>query len=502
MQSNSQTATTEAANMKAGIPNPNSTEKNLTDSEKYSKRQIQKAKDIFTLQCKAFNQHPYPSEDLRKQQLVALKKALLKHKDKLAKAISADFGCRSVDESLLADIMPTVMNIDHCIKHLRTWMSSEKRSVSLLFQPAKARLMYQPLGVVGIMAPWNYPVYLSLGPLAAAIAAGNRAMIKPSEFCPYSNRVLNEIIEDAFSKDEVCMIEGDAEVANQFTQLPFDHLLFTGSTPVGKKVMSAAANNLTPVTLELGGKSPALIAPDVSVDFAVERMLYGKCLNAGQTCVAPDYVLCPEEKVDALVEELKSGFNQLYPDINNGDYSSIINDAQYERLQNWLDDAREKGAEIISVTESGNKHPRSMPLQIVLKANSSMTLMQQEIFGPILPIISYQNLSQAIDIIQSQPRPLALYLFTFDQKTEQQVLYATHAGGVCVNDTVSHVAQDDLPFGGVGPSGMGSYHAKEGFLTFSKAKAIFKRGRINSAKNAFPPYGKLIHQLIYRWFLS
>ncbi|MCW8878676.1 MAG: coniferyl aldehyde dehydrogenase [Kangiellaceae bacterium] len=502
MQSNSQTVSNEAENMKAGVSISEPVEANLTDSEKYSKRQIQKAKDIFELQSKAFNRQPYPQEDLRKQQLIALKKALLKHKDKLAKAISADFGCRSVDESLLADIMPTVMNIDHCIKHLRHWMKPEKRSISLLFQPAKARLMYQPLGVVGIMAPWNYPVYLSLGPLAAAIAAGNRAMIKPSEYCPYSNRILNEIIQDAFSKDEVSMIEGDAEVANHFTQLPFDHLLFTGSTPVGKKVMAAAARNLTPVTLELGGKSPALIAPDVKMNFAVERMLYGKCLNAGQTCVAPDYVLCPEENIQELVSELKSAFNQLYPQIDNGDYSSIINDAQYQRLQEWLDDAKQKGAEIISMAEAGNTHPRSMPLQIVLNANSSMTLMQQEIFGPILPIIGYRDISQAINIIQSQPRPLALYLFTFDQKTEQQVLYSTHAGGVCVNDTVSHVAQDDLPFGGVGPSGMGSYHAREGFLTFSKAKAIFKRGRINSAKNAFPPYGKLIHKLIYRWFLS
>lgn len=362
--------------------------------------------------------------------------------------------------------------------------------------------MFQPLGVVGIMSPWNYPVFLSLGPLVAAIAAGNRAMIKPSEFCPYTNRVLKEIIREAFSKDEACIIEGDASIASEFTNLPFDHLLFTGSTNVGKMVMAAAAKNLTPVTLELGGKSPAIIAPDVEVDFAVERLLYGKCLNAGQTCVAPDYILCPEDKKPALIESLKKQFNLLYPDLNNGDYSSIINENQFQRLQNWLEDAKQKGAEIIPLAESSPIHPRSMPLTLVIKANTSMTLMQEEIFGPILPIIAYKDLKQAIQIIHSQPRPLALYLFTHSHRLEEQILRHTHAGGVCINDTVSHVAQEDLPFGGVGPSGMGQYHAREGFLTFSSSKAVFKRGRFNSAKMAFPPYGKLIHKLLYRLILK
>lgn len=449
----------------------------------------------------AFLLEPFPSEQLRKQQLSALKKALLKHKEKLVKAISADFGWRSDDESLLADIMPTVMSIDHAIKHLRDWMKPEKRQVSMLFQPASNRIMYQPLGVVGIMSPWNYPVFLSLGPLVAAIAAGNRAIIKPSEFTPYANRVLSEILADAFSADEVAMVEGGAELAAGFSGLPFDHLIFTGSTAVGKLVMASAAKNLTPVTLELGGKSPALVAPDVSAEFAVTRMLYGKCLNAGQTCVAPDYVLCPDNMESELVAAFKIQFNQLYPDLNQGDYTSVINDAQYQRLQSWLKDAVDKGAEIISLSDKSERLPRSMPLQLLLKTNTTMTIMQQEIFGPVLPIVTYKSTEEAIKIINSKPRPLALYLFTKDKKFENQVLTNTHAGGVCINDTVNHVAQEDLPFGGIGPSGMGKYHAKEGFQTFSAAKSVLKRGRFYSAKTAFPPYGKLIHKLIYRFLL-
>lgn len=457
---------------------------------------------LLEKQKSAFLLNPFPSETLRKQQLLALKTALLKHKDKLVKAVSADFGNRSIDESLLADIMPTVMSIDHAIKHLRDWMKPEKRKVAMLFQPATNRIMFQPLGVIGIMSPWNYPIFLSLGPLVAAIAAGNRAIIKPSEFTPYANRVINEILQEAFSADEVSMVEGGAELAAGFSGLPFDHLLFTGSTNVGKLVMASAAKNLTPVTLELGGKSPAIVASDVSADFAVERMLYGKCLNAGQTCVAPDYVLCPENMQEALIESFKKQFKQLYPDVNCGDYTSVINDGQYERLQSWLKDATDKGASIISLSDKSQSLPRSMPLQLLLNSDSSMTIMQQEIFGPVLPIITYKTPGEAIDFINAKPRPLALYLFTKDKQLESQVLEQTHAGGVCINDTVNHVAQEDLPFGGIGPSGMGKYHAKEGFLTFSASKSILKRGRFYSAKTAFPPYGKLIHKLIYRFLLK
>jgi len=459
-------------------------------------------RQILEQQKAAYLADPFPSEEFRKQQLKALKNALLKHQDKLVKAISADFGNRSVDESLLADIMPTTMAIDHAIKHLRDWMKPEKRKVSMMFQPAKSRIMFQPLGVIGIMSPWNYPVFLSLGPLVAAIAAGNRAMIKPSEYTPYANRIINDIIKDAFSSDEVCMVEGDADLAAGFSALAFDHLIFTGSTNVGKLVMAAAAKNLTPVTLELGGKSPAIIAPDVSAEFAVERMLYGKCLNAGQTCVAPDYVLCPEELLDELVAVFKKQFTQLYPDVNCGDYTSIVNDGQFKRLQAWLDDAKERGASVIPLSNKSESLARSMPLQLILNTDSSMKVMQEEIFGPLLPIVTYRSLNEAIEKINSRPKPLALYLFTLNKQTEAMVLKTTHAGGVCINDTVTHVAQEDLPFGGVGASGMGKYHAREGFLTFSASKPILKRGRFNSAKAAFPPYGKLIHKLIYRFLLK
>lgn len=473
----------------------------ISQSSVISHINIHDVAQLFEKQKAAFLTEPFPSEQLRKQQLIALKKALFKHKEKLVKAVSEDFGCRSPDETLLADFMPTISSIDHAIKHLRDWMKPEKRKVSMIFQPATSRIMYQPLGVVGIMSPWNYPIFLSLGPLVAAIAAGNRAMIKPSEFTPYANRIINEIIQDAFSSDEVCMVEGDSKLAAGFSALPFDHIIFTGSTQVGKLVMAAAAKNLTPVTLELGGKSPALIAPDVSADFAVTRMLYGKCLNGGQTCVAPDYVICPENMKDDIIKSFKKQFKQLYPDVSNGDYTSVINDNQYQRLQSWLKDATDKGAKIIPLAEKSESRPRSMPLQLLLNGNSDMTIMQQEIFGPVLPIITYKEIEEAIKTIQSQPRPLALYLFSNSRNTQNKVLKLTHAGGVCINDTVSHVAQEDLPFGGVGPSGMGKYHAIEGFRTFSAAKPVLKRGRYYSAKMAFPPYNKFIHRLIYRFLL-
>ena len=449
---------------------------------------------------RAFLENPYPSEKLRKLQLKTLKKSILKHKEKLIKAVSADFGNRSTDETLLADIMPTIMAINHAVKHLRDWMKAEKRNVALMFQPASNRIVYQPLGIIGIMSPWNYPIFLSLGPLVAAIAAGNKALIKPSEYTPYTNRVIAEIIEEAFTPDEVGMIEGDAKTAGIFSSLAFDHLIFTGSTDIGRKVMAAAAQNLTPVTLELGGKSPAIIADDVSTDFAVERMLYGKCINAGQTCVAPDYVLCPENKIAALVDSFKTQFQQLYPDLSCGDYSSIINDAQQTRLTQLLQDATNKGATSISLGKASDS--RRMPLHLLLNVNDSMQVMQQEIFGPLLPIVSYNSIDEAISFVQNRPRPLALYLYSMNKTIEDLVLKQTHAGGVCINEAATHVIQEDLPFGGVGRSGIGKYHAIEGFRTFSAAKSIFKRGKINSAKMALPPYGKTIHQLIYKFLLK
>ncbi len=463
--------------------------------------QIQKAREAFAALSDACHKSPNPTESLRKQQLRALKKAISKHQSNLLKAIEADFGCRSNDESLLADVIPVMMQIDYTLKHLRQWMKPERRSVSLLFQPAKAGIIYQPVGVVGIMAPWNYPVLLSLSPVISAIAAGNRVMLKPSEHSPYANRIIIQILKEALTRDELRIIEGDTSVAEAFARLPFAHLLFTGSTQTGRYVMAAAAQNLTPVTLELGGKSPVIMAPDASPELVASRVIYGKSLNAGQTCVAPDYLMCPKDKLAAFIKAAKVEFNVRYPDFESGDFTSIINDSQYQRLTELLKDAKSQGAELIPLVEYSNASTRLMPLTLVTGVNSLMDVMQQEIFGPILPVITYDNIQQAIDYVQTQPRPLALYLFTHNKKLEQHVLHNTISGGICINDTVTQVAQNDLPFGGVGHSGMGNYHAREGFLTFSKIKSVFKRRKINPIKLIYPPYGRLVHRLLLRWFV-
>ncbi len=461
--------------------------------------------EVFDLQKQAFKASPYSSRKERLDMLKALKNSLIKHQDRLVKSLAADFTHRSHDDSKLADILPTVMNIKYTMKQLKGWMKPEKRHVSLMFQPASAWVEYQPLGVIGVIVPWNYPVFLALGPLTAAIAAGNRAMLKLSEFTPYANRVIKEIIKEVFDRSEVAVIEGGAEVAAEFSKIPFDHLFFTGSTQVGRLVMKEAANNLTPVTLELGGKSPAIIADDVDVHFAVERLLYGKCLNGGQTCVAPDYVLCPKTKVAALVEAIDTQFARLYPSINdNPDYTAIVSSGQYQRLTSWLEEAIAAGCELITINpgqEAIDSSKQKLPLTLIIDPPAHLKLSEQEIFGPILPIYSYQNLAEAVAFVQDRPRPLALYVMTHNKKIERHILNITNAGGVCINDAVSHVAIDDLPFGGVGPSGMGMYHGHEGFKTFSKAKSVFKKGRFNSAKMALPPYGKWIHKLIYALYL-
>ncbi len=470
-------------------------------SEIHQSKQTYQITQLLEQQKKAFLQTPYPTEKLRKQQLLALKISLLKHKEKLYKAVSADFGCRSKTETLFSDILRVVATIDHTIKHLRNWMKPAKRSVSMRFQPAINRIMYQPLGVIGIISPWNYPVLLSLGPLVEVIAAGNRAMIKPSEHTPYTNRIISEILEETFSSDEVSLVSGDSSFAKFFSELPFDHLIFTGSSAVGKLVMASAAKNLTPVTLELGGKSPVLLCDDIDVELAVNRILFGKCLNAGQTCVAPDYILCPESKLDALISEFKTQFIQLYPQNENKNYTSIINDQHFKRLQSYLADASQKGANVISLA-GASTNTRYMPLQLITHTHNDMAVMQQEIFGPILPIISYQKLSEAISFIQSKARPLAFYLFSNNVNIQNQVLKQTHAGGVCINDTVSHVAQLDLPFGGVGASGMGQYRAHEGFKTFSANKPIHKKSRHYSKHANLFPFGKIFYKLIYHFFVK
>lgn len=446
---------------------------------------------------------PNPNYATRVEQLTRLKAAILQFQTPLVEALSQDYGHRSIDDSLISDIMPVINNINYSLKNLKKWLKPSARHAGILLAPAKVTVHYQPLGVIGIIVPWNFPVMLSIGPLVTAIAAGNHAMLKMSEFTPATNQVIKQLLAQVFDESHVAVIEGEADIAAQFSALPFDHLLFTGSTTVGRHVMRAAANNLTPVTLELGGKSPVIIAPDMQLEIAVERMIYGKCLNAGQICVAPDYVLCPKTKVDDFITAYQAKFKAMYGTINhNKDYGSIINTRQFDRLMTVLEDAKAKGARVISATDEAiDSQHRKLATQLITHTSEDMLLMQEEIFGPLLPIISYDSLDEAIQYINHRARPLALYVMSFDEPTQQNILQQTHSGGVCINETVFHVAADDAPFGGIGPSGMGHYHGKEGFLTFSHAKTVLSRGRFNTGKFVHPPYGTFIQRILMKLFL-
>lgn len=464
---------------------------------------INDVKECFELQKCYFSSEPYRSYDDRVKDLKKLKRLLLDNQDDFVEALNKDFGSRSADDTKIGDIITTISGINYTIKNLKSWMKPKKRKVDLLFQPAKASILFQPLGVVGVVVPWNYPVFLSLGPLATALAAGNCVMLKMSEFTPVTATLLAGLLHKVFKQKQVAIIGGEVEIATAFTSLAFDHLFFTGSTNVGKIVMQAAAKNLVPVTLELGGKSPAIIDGIIDIKLAVSRFILGKVLNSGQTCVAPDYIFCPEDKVTVLVEELQKIYSKMYPKItNNKDCTSIINDAQFERLNGLLDDARSHGANIIPLTaEPINKTERKMPLTVLTDVNDDMKVMQQEIFGPIIPIITYKNTAEAIHYINKNDRPLALYIYSFDKAFQQEILLNTHAGGVCINEATFHVANDDLPFGGIGASGMGQYHGEEGFKTFSHGKSILKKGRISFAHLLFPPFGGFMHKLVYKLFI-
>ena len=459
--------------------------------------------NILTGQKQAYRSAPNPSAKERTAQLSALKSAMLSFQYDLVNALNEDYGQRPAQDSLIADIMPCIVNINYTIKRLNKWMKPQRRHAGLLLAPAKVEVHYQPLGVVGIMVPWNFPVMLSIGPLITALAAGNRAMIKLSEFTPNTNQVIKKMLSTIFEQDTVACIEGEADVAAEFSALPFDHLIFTGSTTVGRHVMRAAADNLTPVTLELGGKSPVIIAPDMPIDTAVERLIFGKCLNAGQICVAPDYILCPKDKVEEFIKSYQKQFQAMYGDkLQSADYAHVINSNQHNRLLSWLDDAVSKGAKVVPANgQKIERSSRELATQLVTETTDDMLIMQQEIFGPILPIISYENISETIDYVNQRARPLALYIMSFDTETQQQLLSQTHSGGVCINETIFHVAADDAPFGGIGDSGMGQYHGKEGFLTFSKAKTVLSRGKLNIGKLVHPPYGGLIQRLMLKFFL-
>ncbi|WED80235.1 coniferyl aldehyde dehydrogenase [Aeromonas media] len=446
---------------------------------------------------------PMPSLAQRRSRLTALKSALLAHKQALCDALALDYGQRSDYDSLVADILPCVMQINYSLKRLKGWMRPVRRHPGLLLAPARVEVHYQPLGVVGIMVPWNFPVMLSLGPLIGAIAAGNRAMIKLSEFTPHTNAALRTLLEAVFDDDEVVLIEGDAGLAAAFSTLPFDHLLFTGSTAVGRQVMAAAAPQLTPLTLELGGKSPCLIAPDMPLALAVERMIFGKSLNAGQICVAPDYVLLPRGQEQGFIEAYQTHFRRLYPKgLDSPDYGSIINAAQYERLTAWLAEAKQAGAQAHPcASPARDDGARRLVPHLLTEVPGHCQLMQQEIFGPLLPLVPYDSIEEAIAYVAARPRPLALYLMSLDETLQSRLIRETHAGGMAINECLFQVAADDAPFGGIGPSGMGHYHGHEGFLTFSKAKTVLRRGRFSTGNLIHPPYRRWYQQLMMALFL-
>ncbi|MDO5621192.1 MAG: coniferyl aldehyde dehydrogenase [Paracoccus sp. (in: a-proteobacteria)] len=432
---------------------------------------------------------PLPDWPTRKDRLDRLEALIRENRDRFAKAIAQDFGQRPAAETNLAEVFPVLDGIRDARHKGRGWMRQRRAGVGLWFQPARAALHPMPLGVVGIVAPWNYPLMLSAGPLTSALVAGNRAMLKLSEHAPAFAEAFADAISRSFAPDEVTGVTGGPEVAADFTALPFDHLLFTGSTNIGRKVMAAAAPNLTPVTLELGGKSPVLIAPDARLDHAAARVMAGKMLNAGQTCIAPDYVLLPRNQQDAFIAAARAWVGKHYPKLaRNPDYTRIINAAQYDRLNDWLTQARDAGAGIHPLSDA-EPDPQSRLLPPVALTNAAGPVMDQEIFGPILPVIPYDSLRDAVAHITARPRPLAFYPFTDDAETRELLLTSVVAGGVTVNDTIMHVAQHSLPFGGVGDSGIGAYHGQAGFDRLSHLQPVFRQSRLNAAGLIAPPYG-------------
>ncbi len=453
----------------------------------------------FDRQRAAARHSPGLTETARRDALKSLEALLTENGPALAAAIDRDFGGRSTHETQLLEIFPSLEAIRHARKHLRRWMKPQGRRTNFWFLPGRSQRMFQPLGVVGIVVPWNYPIYLAIGPVVAALAAGNRILVKMSEAAPATGELLAKLVGERFAPDVLAVVNGGPEVGRAFCALPFDHLLFTGSTEVGRHVMRAAAENLTPVTLELGGKSPAIVGRDFPVTEAAGRILYGKCVNAGQTCIAPDYALVPRERVDDFVAAARATVQRLYPSLAaNRDFTAIVNARQRERLQACLDDALAKGARIVALNPAGEDLSGSAKLApcLLLGARDDMRVMREEIFGPVLPIVPYDTLDEAIAYVNARPRPLALYLFDHDSGAVGRVLAETVSGGASVNETLMHIAQDDLPFGGVGPSGMGRYHGREGFETFSHAKSVFHQSRLNGLKLFRPPYGKRFETLL------
>ncbi|WP_111895245.1 coniferyl aldehyde dehydrogenase [Acinetobacter sp. MB5] len=455
-------------------------------------------------QKQAYQLYPMPSAKDRIERLDRLKAILVKYQDQFAEAISQDFGNRALGETRIGEILTCLEQIRYYRKNLTAWMKPEKRHISWLHQPAKGWVQFQPLGVIGIIAPWNYPLLLSIGPLICALAAGNHAMIKVSSASAHFGKVLDKALSEAFPQELIAVVNGGGVISDTFSHLPFDKMIFTGSTSVGKTVMQAAAKNLVPVILELGGKSPVLVHSSMHMKDVALRVAVGKLWNAGQTCVAPDYIFLPKGKTDEFTKHFKIAVKQMYPDLaNNQDYTAIVNDKQYLRLHRYLEDAQLSGAKIVEINPKNellSTHRKIAPT-LVTGVTTEMQLMQHEIFGPILPIMEYEDIEQVIEFINRRPRPLALYYFDFDQARADYVAERTHSGHFGQNMVLSHVAQDDLPFGGIGASGMGKYHGPEGFFNLSHERSMMSNPKLYSLKFVLPPFNKPIHKLISKALL-
>ncbi|MEH6636102.1 MAG: coniferyl aldehyde dehydrogenase [Halioglobus sp.] len=425
--------------------------------------------------------------------------ALVRHSETISEAMNEDFGCRPRQVNLMTDVSGSIGCLKHSRQHLKTWMKREKRPsmFPLNLLGGRSSIEYQPKGVVGVLAPWNFPLGMVFEPLASVLAAGNRAMIKPSEFTPATSAVISDIVTEAFDPVELAVFAGGPEVGQAFSSLAFDHMIFTGATSIARHIMGAAAHNLVPVTLELGGKSPVVISRGADLAQAVQRIMVGKLLNAGQVCIAPDYLMVPEEQLDEVIHQATIAVEAMYPSLlNNEQYTAVVNDRHYQRLTGYLADAHERAIKTVAINPA-NENFESNPVQkipptLIINPDDEALCMQDEMFGPLLPIKTYKTFEETISYINSKPRPLAAYYFGNDKAEEKRFLTGTTSGGVCINDVMFHMLQKDLPFGGIGPSGMGAYHGIEGFKTFSHAKAVYRQTRkFNVAKLAglLPPYG-------------
>lgn len=455
---------------------------------------------LFAAQREAFAREPWPTLEARLDRLQRLRAMLERHGDDFARAISADFGNRSLHETAIAETFIVLAGLAHTRRHLARWMKAKRVATSFHSLPGASRILPQPVGVVGVISPWNYPLQLALAPAVAALAAGNRVLLKPSEITPGFSALLARCIAETFAPEECAVVLGDADQGRAFAALPFDHLFFTGSTAVGRQVALAAAANLTPATLELGGKSPAIVDASADIDEAAARIAAGKLLNAGQTCIAPDYVLVPHAQRDAFAEAYRAAVLRMYPRLeDNPDYTSIVNERHYARLQQLAADARARGARVVPIAPAGElEQPQRRKLRpaLLLDVQAGMAVMREEIFGPLLPLVGYGTPEEAIAFVNERPRPLALYWFGRDAARQREVLTRTISGGVTVNDVLLHIAQENLPFGGVGDSGIGAYHGEHGFRLFSKDKPVFEQSRWAASALLRPPYGKKAERVI------